>query len=79
MELWIIIGDWVLNAPTYEMSAACVNATTKNASASRGEGLADLSRGAVEGSACTGEETNWNGIARRSGTTGDKVETVRNT
>ena len=74
MELWIIIGDWVLNAPTYEMSAACVNATTKNASASRGEGPADLSRGAVEGSACTREETNWNGIARSSGATGDKLK-----
>ena len=73
-ELWIIIGDEVLNAPTYDESAECLNAATKNASASRGEGPAKISRKAVEGSGYTGEETNWNGIARGSGTTGDKFK-----
>ena len=77
MELWIIVGDEILNTPTYETSAECPNATTKNASASRGGGPADILSRAIEGSAYTGEEMNWNGIAGRSETTGDKAETVR--
>ena len=71
-ELWIIIGDEVLNCPTYEKSAECLNAATKKASLSHGEWPANISRRSVEGNACTGEETNGNGIARGSGTTGDK-------
>ena len=74
MELWIIVGDEVLNTPTYEESAECLNAATKNASASRGEGPAKISKRAVVGSAYTGEETNLNGIARGSGTTGEKFK-----
>ena len=73
-ELWIIVGDEVLNAATYEMSVEYLNAATKNASASRGEEPANMSRRAVEGSACTGKETNWNRIARGGGTTGDKLK-----
>ena len=74
MELWIIVGDEVLNTPTYEESAECLNAATKNASASRGEGPAKILRRAVVGSAYTGEETNWNGIATGSETTREKFE-----
>ena len=61
-ELWIIVGDEVLNASAYEKSAECLNAATKNASASRGERPTYRSRKAIEGSACTGEETNSNRI-----------------
>ena len=73
-ELWIIVGDEVPNAPTYDESAECLNAATKNALASHGEGPANISRRAVEGSAYTGEEMNWNGIARGSGTTVDQFK-----
>ena len=74
MELWIIVGDEVLNTPTYEESAECLNAATKNASASRGEGPAKILRRAVVGSAYTGEETIWNGIATGSETAREKIE-----
>ena len=63
-ELWIIASHEILKVPTSEKSVECLNAATKNASASRGEGPANISRRAVEGSACPGEETNWNEIAR---------------
>ena len=73
-ELWIIIGDEVLNCPTYEKSAERLNAATKNASASRGEGPANISRRSIEGSACTSKETNVKGIARGRGATGNKLK-----
>ena len=63
-ELWIIVGDEVLNASTYEKSAECLNAATKNASASRGEWPTHKSKKAIEGSACTGGKMNGNGIGK---------------
>lgn len=74
MELWIIVADEVWNAPTDDMSAKCLNAATRNASATRGTGLARVSRIAVEKRARAREETFRNGNARGSGTTGDKFK-----
>ena len=50
LELWVIIGDEVLNPLTYQKSADFLNAATKHAAASR-EGPTKIPRIAVERSA----------------------------
>lgn len=57
LELWVIIGDKVLNPLTYQKSGDLLNAATKHAAASR-EGPTKIPRIAVERSAAFEEERN---------------------